>query len=104
VAVVIERWLRLDDRRLRNTTKSDSTCEARTFGLNGQPWPRITVVVRMDTYGTVGYRVSWSRKTGPGEWWYEHDPMPRDILVELPEMIIALLDKTAALSETNAQE
>ena len=94
------RWVRLDDRRLRNTTKSDATCEARTFGLGGAKWPRICVVIRLETYGEVGYRVSWSRKTGPGEWWYEHAPLPREVLVALPGMVQDFLARTTDDSPT----
>lgn len=88
------RWVRIDDRRLRNTTKSDATCEARTFGLGGAKWPRICVTVRID-YGEVGYRVGWSLKAGPGEWWNDKVPLPREVLIALPGMITDFLARTS---------
>jgi hypothetical protein len=85
-----EKWTRLDDSRLRNATKSGPDVEARTYGLNGRPWPRISVVVQEHWTGK-GWGVYCDRKEGPGAWWQEKAPMPLEALQDVPEMVQALL-------------
>lgn len=91
-------WRRLDDRRLRNTTKCGPGIEARTYGFNGKQWPRINVCVAEHWTGK-GYAVTCRRKEGPGAWWQEKAPMPLEALQDVPEMaqaLLARLDKKPA--------
>lgn len=78
-------WKQLDDRHLRNTTRSDSQRVARTFGPDGQSWPRICVVVQ--PHLESGFTINWSSTSGPGSWWVDRPGLPEEILRAIPEMV-----------------
>ncbi len=88
-------WTRLDDTKLRNASKSTEEREGRTYGQDGKPWPRICVEVGKSPHDPNGYAVSFSRKNGPGAWWYSHIGLPLEILQDLPDLIQAYLKRCA---------
>lgn len=91
----MDTWTRIDDRHIRNTTKSGPSVEARTYGLNGKRWPRVNVSVGEHWTGK-GWAVLCDRKEGPGARWQEKAPMPLEALRDVPEMTTALLARIAA--------
>lgn len=87
-------WKRLDERRLKNASKSGETQEARTYGEDGKSWPRICVVIR-SAICFPGFEIDYHLKQGPGEWWVK-TALPVEALRELPEMIVNFLKRCVA--------
>jgi len=82
-----DNWVRLSDRKLRNTIKNGPSTEARTYGLNGNLWPRLNLVITKNS-------VSWGYKKGPGLWWDSNArEIPMSVLKDIPEVIHALLSR-----------
>ena len=86
-------WKQIPDVKVRNTTKSGPSREARTYGPEGAHWPRICVSVQHTPELHNGYTVAVGYKEGPGAWWSERHGMPLEVLQELPAIINALLLK-----------
>ena len=86
------KWVRLNDKLLRNTSKCSERMEAQTWGLAGKLWPRISVTVGEHWTGK-GCAITWSYKEEPGTWWDEKRPLPAEILAAVPAMITAYLSR-----------
>lgn len=82
------RWIRLDDRHLRNTGGGESTVAKRVYGADGALWPRLVISIRKSSYlaGPPPLRermaISCSTKRGPGSFW-EAEDIPVELAVEV---------------------
>lgn len=100
------KWLRIDDRKLRNTG-GDPAIVKRVYGADGKLWPRLVLSIYPSSSGpievgdiSVIILASVKRKSG---WWYECG-VPVSLFSELHEMIIFMWMKILVVDFADLME
>lgn len=87
-------WKRIDD-RIRNNGNGvcggDTAMVRRTYGLDGELWPRLTIAIHRDMIHLLpnrepGFAVGCSIKLKSGGWW-DSVGIPCDLLDDVAEML-----------------